>query len=309
MLICVGEILVDVFDEDGKQSLFPGGAPFNVASNALLYTKDVSFYGAVGKDEEGNFLLDFASKRPFKTLSIKTLPDYSTTKAIVSLKEGERSFHFERDSGADYHLSIQDIHWQEIQDEDIVHIGSLMLSYPEGVSFFHSFVHEIRSRSKAKISFDINYRDDIFPSEEVAKDVFIKALSEADILKFSVEELRLLSGEEEISLGLKRLLKEEQMAVVTLGKEGSLFYSKGKIVKVPSFPVKPVDTTGAGDAFYAYFLASLVNHPSFIEEEDSLIKYLTYANVAGALTTLRKGAINAAPSQEEIESFLQKTSK
>ena len=42
------------------------------------------------------------------------------------------------------------------------------------------------------------------------------------------------------------------------------------MVKVDTFPVKPVDTTGAGDAFYSYFLASLVNHPDFINDDEQI---------------------------------------
>lgn len=47
MIICVGEILVDIFRDVNKEVIKPGGTPYNVASNALLYTKDVAFIGAV----------------------------------------------------------------------------------------------------------------------------------------------------------------------------------------------------------------------------------------------------------------------
>lgn len=33
MLYCVGEILVDIFDDGDNQIILPGGAPFNVACN------------------------------------------------------------------------------------------------------------------------------------------------------------------------------------------------------------------------------------------------------------------------------------
>ena len=47
MIICVGEMLVDIFRDGDKEIIKPGCAPYNVASNALLYTKDVAFIGAV----------------------------------------------------------------------------------------------------------------------------------------------------------------------------------------------------------------------------------------------------------------------
>lgn len=164
----------------------------------------------------------------------------------------------------------------------------------------------MRAVSRAKISFDINYRDDIFSSPDEAKKVFISALKQADILKFSLEEITLLTNESDILTALKGLLNPSQIAVVTLGADGSIYYKDGKMIKVDTFPVKPVDTTGAGDAFYSYFLASLVNHPDFINRKEEIIRYLTRANVVGGLATLKKGAINSAPKEEEIDSFLNK---
>lgn len=304
MLISIGEILVDIFEDGRHKDVLPGGAPFNVACNALLYTDKVTFYGAVGDDENGRMLLDTVNKNSFDHPHIKVLSDKYTSRAIVSLKDGERSFRFERDDGADYQLRVNDIDLSKLKDEDIVHIGSLMLSYESGVSFYNELVKQIRSSSKAKISFDINYRDDIFSSPDEAKKIFISALKQADILKFSLEELELLTNKKDILEALKKLLNDKQIAVITLGSDGSMLYKDRKLIKVPTIKVKPVDTTGAGDAFYSYFLASLVNDPSFINDEKKVRFNLERANVVGALATQAKGAIGVAPSKEEIQKFL-----
>ena len=304
MLISIGEILVDIFDDGNNKTVLPGGAPFNVACNASLYTKEVGFIGAVGNDEYGKMLLDTAKEKQLKFAKIKILDNYYTSKAIVTLDKGERSFRFDRDGGADYRLDVSDVDISIIKDKDIVHIGSLMLSEQCGRNFFNQLIDEIRAHSKAKISFDINYRDDIFSSPESAKKIFIDALKKADILKFSEDEINLLSGKQDVKAGLDYLLNNDQIAVVTLGSKGSLLYKDGEIISVPTYPVKPVDTTGAGDAFYSYFLASLVNHPNFINNKEDVIRYLKRANVAGGLCTLKKGAINSAPNEKEIEKFL-----
>ena len=304
MLYSIGEILVDIFEDGDKKTIMPGGAPFNVACNALLYTKDVAFFGAVGKDSNGELLLKTAKEKGFKLLTIKEFKDKYTSRAIVSLKDGERSFRFERDSGADYQLKVDDIDLSNLKDEDIVHIGSLMLSYESGVKFYNELVKKVRSISNAKISFDINYRDDIFSSPKEAKKIFISALKQADILKFSIEELELLTNKKDILEALKELLNNKQIAVITLGSDGSMLYKDGKLIKVPTIKVKPIDTTGAGDAFYSYFLASLVNDPYFINDEKKVHLNLERANVVGALATQAKGAIGVAPTILEIQKFL-----
>ena len=305
MLISVGEILVDIFDDGHHRDILPGGAPFNVACNALKFTKKVSFVGSIGNDDNGKLLLETVNEKGFTNPIIKVLNDRYTSRAIVTLKDGERFFHFERDEGADYILDINDIDVSNIQDEDIIHIGSLMLSDKEGRDFFYALIKKIRMNTHAKISFDINYRDDIFSSADEAKKVFLEALKEADILKFSLEEIALFSEEKEISKALDELLSPNQIAVVTLGSKGSIFYKRGHIVEIPTYPVKPVDTTGAGDAFYSYFLASLVNHPDFINDDKEIRHYLSRANAVGALATLNKGAINNDLSDKLVDSFIK----
>ena len=303
MILSIGEILVDIFDDGNKQTVLPGGAPFNVACNALLYTNDVAFIGAVGKDDNGRMLLKTAEGKGFKYLNIDVLDNRDTTKAIVTLNNGERSFRFERSSGADYCLDISSIDFNRIKDNDIVHIGSLMLSEKEGIDFYHKLVKKLRASKGVKISFDINYRDDIFSSPDEAKKILIDALKEADILKFSKEEIEILTNKEDILLGLKELLNEKQIAVVTLGKDGSFYYHNGHVVKASSFPVKPIDTTGAGDAFYSYFLYAL-NEGLDLSNDKEIKNALIHANVVGGMATLKKGAIGVAPTKEEIEAFL-----
>ena len=304
MLICIGEILVDIFDDGKNKKTLPGGAPFNVACNALLYTKEVGFIGAVGDDSDGHLLINEANKRTFKLLDIKVDKNRYTSKAIVTLDNGERSFKFDRHFGADYALDINDIDLSKFKDEDIIHLGSLMLSEEMGVNFYNAIIDKIHAFCKAKISFDVNYRDDIFSSSSEAKNVYLSALRKADIVKLSIEEINLLTDEGDLIDRIKQLINDKQICVVTMGSKGSLFYQNGRYIEVPTYPVKPIDTTGAGDAFYSYFLASLVNDPKFINDEEKIKHYLKRANVVGGLTTLKMGAINSAPQEEEIDNFL-----
>ena len=303
MVLSIGEILVDIFKEKEKETVFPGGAPFNVACNIAHFNGDVAFYGAVGPDEYGKFLSKFASSQ-LKNSFIDVIQNRDTTQAVVTLDNGERSFKFIRDNGSDYILDISKLSAFDLSKTKIVHIGSLMLSYKEGRDFYYSAIKHIRASSKALISFDVNYRDDICSSVEEAKNIFINALKEADIIKFTEEELELLTNTKDIKRSLKMLLSDKQIAVVTLGKEGSIFYSKEKFIKVPSYPLKPVDTTGAGDAFYSYFLYSL-DKGLDISDDNQIKDALLRANIVGGLATQKKGAINVAPSLDEIDKFLK----
>ena len=305
MVLSIGEILVDIFVDGENKKVFPGGAPFNVACNiAHFNNEDVAFYGAVGNDEYGELLSRFAIDKlshPYIEVSKK----YHTTEAIVTLVDGERSFRFNRDSGADYHLNIDNLKICDLSNVKIVHIGSLMLSEKEGREFFDEAVKYFRQFNDIKLSFDVNYRDDIFTSEEEAKKVFLEALTEVDIIKFTSEELELLTGKQDIKESLSELLSDHQISVVTLGKDGSVFYSKDKFIKVESYPMKPVDTTGAGDAFYSYFLYEL-DKGLDINDDSRIKEALFKANIVGGLATQKQGAIGVVPTTNELKTFIEK---
>ncbi len=65
------------------------------------------------------------------------------------------------------------------------------------------------------------------------------------------------------------MLSLDKNVVVTMGKEGAMFFSEGKVYTIPAVNIKPEDTTGAGESFAGGFLAS------FIREQDP-IKALKY---------------------------------
>lgn len=298
MVLSIGEILVDIFVDGENKTVFPGGAPFNLASNIAHFGGDISFYGAVGKDEYGDFLSKFALGKVSHSL-IDRPEGRHTSEAIVSLIDGERYFRFNRDNGADYALRLACLKQFDLRHFNIVHIGSLMLSFTEGESFFYEAIDYIKSSSKALISFDVNYREDIFASSEQARKTFLKAIEYADILKFTEEELRLLSNQDDLDEAIKTLLKPHQIAFVTLGKEGSLFYGRGKKIHADTIPLVPLDTTGAGDAFYSYILYEL-DKGLEIKDEVAIRVALQKANFVGGYATQKKGAIGVVPSMDII---------
>jgi len=302
MVKVIGEILIDEFLSSNGSEKLPGGAPFNVASNIKYFGGQVSFYGAVGKDENGKYLAKIAKSKKFDQLIIKKISKKDTTIARVTLKDGERSFRFVRDNGADYILSLSNVKKMNISKNDIVHVGSLLLCYPRGKSFFNKTISYVKEL-KGKVSFDINYREDIFKDQAQAKRIFKTMMKKADILKISTEELDVLSKCKRFENQVRDLVSDNQMAFVSMGSKGSCFYFKNKFYYQESIKITPVDTTGAGDAFYSYVLYELDKNPNFVNNENQIRDVLKRANIVGALATQKKGAIDVVPSLDEIDCF------
>ena len=300
MIVCVGEILADLIakqtDEGVVYSRHAGGAPFNVACGVKKLGGNAEFYGCVGNDLIGRFLKQFASERGFGA-RIRTIPDRNTTLAFVDLDEnGDRSFCFYRKRTADYCFDEGDIE-EIVNGADIVHLGSLALGEEEGRAFFDKLIAAAHRAGK-RVSFDVNYREDIFPDRAEALNSYKKYLAAADILKLSEEELKLFSAETDEERAAREL-SQGKMLFVTLGKRGSLFSENGgAVIRVGAPDLKPVDTTGAGDAYFAGVLYTLDT-----EGVRSVVNAMKTGSVCGTLTTQKKGAIEAFPDRAQIAEF------
>jgi sugar/nucleoside kinase (ribokinase family) len=217
--------------------------------------------------------------------------------AFVDIDEnGERHFAFNRFNSADYHIDYSRL--EVIKDADIIHVGSLMLREQEGIELARYIYKKAKDLNK-KISFDVNFRDDIYTSKEEAINIYLEFIKEADILKFSEEEIELFTNNKDVKEGLKTLVNEEQLVFVSLGSKGSYYQYKGESATVETFKVKPVDTTGAGDAFYACILAYLDKVDN--RNKSTIVEIMKHANICGALACLKKGALSSLPTSEELK--------
>lgn len=295
MVLCVGEILVDMIAYETAEGVSyqrkAGGAPFNVACAINKFGGRASFVGSVGSDTIGSFLEAFIKKQNLVNYYLHKNDSRNTTLAFVDLdSEGERSFCFYRKNTADYVLP--NIPENMIEEANIVHIGSLMLSEEVGVEYAKKVIAIAKEKGKL-VSFDVNYRTDIFPDTETAIKTYKEIIELADIVKFSEDEVEIFTNEYVDSL-------KDKLLCISLGGNGSMYRFNDLESHVKSIKVKPVDTTGAGDAFYAGILANISTLKKEEWTKDLLDKAFKFGNICGALNTLGKGAIDNLPTKDEV---------
>ncbi|MEC7437313.1 MAG: ribokinase [Pseudomonadota bacterium] len=85
--------------------------------------------------------------------------------------------------------------------------------------------------------------------------------------------------------------------VITRGGEGADYYGEAGHIHQPAFAVTPVDTTGAGDCFFGYFLAGMARG-------DAMDHTLRLAAAAAALQVTQPGAAAAIPPRDAVDAFL-----
>lgn len=305
MVLCIGEILADLIGEyDGvnvKYERFVGGAPLNVASGIKNLAGTAGFVGSVGDDIIGKFLCEYCIDKKFDYFDVKLDPHHNTTLAFVQNDpNGERSFSFFRQNTADYQIDFSRL--ESISKANIVHVGSLMLREEYGRKLAHKIMDIAKANGKL-ISFDINFRDDIFSSTTEAINIYLEYIKKADILKFSEEEVSLFTGSSNLE-SLNDLVNENQLVFVTLGSNGSYYQYKHLANKVDTVQIKPIDTTGAGDAFYACVLRYLDEISLEKLTDETMVEILKKANYCGALACCKKGALSSLPSLVELDNFM-----
>jgi fructokinase len=218
----------------------------------------VELAAKVGADPFGDHLVDMMSSFGVSTRWMLHDKNHFTTFAFVSLMEnGERDFYFNR--GADGQLSRDEVDAIDLKEFSIIHFGSATAFLPGPLQIAYSSLLQKALVQDVFISFDPNYRSLLFQDN---KQSFIDQswnfLSHCHFFKVSDEEAMMLTGRSALADATNDLLsKTKSVFAITLGKEGTLLALNGETKIIPSIRIKPVDTTGAGDAFVGAVLYQL----------------------------------------------------
>ena len=262
-VICFGEALIDFVSTKADVKLrdapgfvrAAGGAPANVAAGLGKLGVRAAFMGMVGKDEFGEHLREVLRQNNVDVSLLQTTTKANTTLAFVSLTEdGERDFAFYRNPGADLLFGTDNIDESVFDGPKIFHFGSLSLVDEPARSATFRCVEIAKSRNMF-ISYDPNWRPLLWPDQETARKNMLNGLILCDWLKISEEELFFLSELDDEWQAVNFLVKKgPSLVCVTKGAKGATVWHKGNSMHMDAPKVNAVDTTGAGDAFWAAFL-------------------------------------------------------
>ena len=135
----------------------------------------------------------------------------------------------------------------------------------------------------------------IFNPSPMEDDVLALPLERVDMFLINRSEGEVLSGESTPTRIVEELKSRfpEATLILTLGAEGVLYSTPKEEIRVDALAAEVVDTTGAGDTFAGYFLASL-------QQGSAPEEALNRACRAAALCISRPGAAASIPYQTEI---------
>ena len=200
-IVALGELLIDFTDSGfspNGMKLFErnaGGAPGNMLVAAARFGRSVALLGKVGDDMHGRFLKEVLVSEGICTDGMFLDPSVFTTLAFVSLDEfGERTFSFARKPGADTCLRQEELSVELLHNCRVFHFGSISLTSDPVRSATLSALKTAKTAG-AVISYDPNFRENLWPDTETARMMICSVLQSVDFVKVSEDELEIVTGE------------------------------------------------------------------------------------------------------------------
>ncbi|WP_259236361.1 aminoimidazole riboside kinase [Aeromonas sp. BIGb0445] len=298
----MGDAVVDLIPEGELHYLkCPGGAPANVAVGVARLGGESAFIGRVGADPFGRFMADTLVAEGVDIRHLTQDPAHRTSTVLVALdEEGERSFTFMVCPSADQFLEPADLPRFEA-GQWLLSCSIALANEPVRSSCLQAMA--AIKEAGGRVCFDPNLRPEVWGNPAEMLPQVSAAIALADVVKLSVEELQLLSGEDDLAAGLATLSGPD-LVLVTRGAAGVVARIGGDLLEWVGQKVTPLDTTGAGDAFVAGLLAALAEGDR-LPALSELPAILAQAHGCGALATTAKGAMTALPTRTQLDEFLR----
>lgn len=298
-IIVVGELNVDLILNNIKgfpavgteiladeMNLTLGSSSAIFASNISTLGIPTAFIGKIGDDSFGELVTKSLKNKNVDTSLIQISSTAKTGATIVLNFGNDRAMVTH--PGAMEQLSVSEINNGDLMQARHMHVSSIFLQ--PGIK---NDVISLFSRAKKlglTTSLDVQWD----PHEKWDVD-FKKLLHYVDVFLPNETELLAITKQKSINEALNELGEYANTIALKLGKDGSLAYCKGEILKAePFLNTKVVDAIGAGDSFNAGFLFAFLNNKP-------LNKCLESGNIMGAVNTTNIGGTGAFSSFDDVK--------
>lgn len=265
---------------------FSGGKGANQAVAAARVNIPTSFFGSVGNDPSGMYLKDKLSKESLE-LHLFESEKMPTGSAFICVDENGENF-ITVSQGANNHLQADHVSDHDLQRSEVV-LLQMEVSADENLKL----AKRAQGFGKQVI---LNYA----PAVAVRRDL----IQCCNVLIVNQHELRLVASSygllDESLEDLVRSLEEVLCLTVitTLGSDGVIVAKNGEIEKCPAFKVRPLDTTGAGDAFVGCFAG-------FVSEGLPMIQAIERAMIAAGLSCTKHGTQESYCYLDELQRHIR----
>lgn len=263
----------------------PGGKSANQAAACALAGATVVMVGAVGDDAYGKLLRESLETSGVDTGFVRTSEVATGTAVITVDSQGENTIVVS--AGANGTLDLGDVQAAQQALRQVSVLGLCLEVGDAALLAAQQVVVEAGGTTVLNVS--------------PLRDVDPVLIDNAQVLIVNEHELAAVvgseSGSEPMAIAAALEKRGINRAVVTLGSHGSVAVEAGRVVALPAFPVRSLDTTGAGDAFMGTLMAA-------IAADAPLGEGAALASAFAAIATTRAGAQASYPTVSELSEYL-----
>jgi len=276
--------------EKDKIKLAPGGSEANTLTALSMLGHKAVYFGKVGEDDHGHHYHNKLLEDGVISKVIKV--NGMTGRAITFITpDSERTFATHL--GVATLLEDNEINEADIIEATFLHLTAYVLS-SEKTRKAAMQALEIAKNNNVKICLDFGDVNMVKANKEILKEVTEEYVN---IIIANESEAKEFTGKEP-EQAVDELSKISEIAIVKIGAEGSLVKSNNKLIKIPGFKVKAVDTTGAGDIYTAGFLYGLLNNLD-LETSGKIASF-----IASKVVQVKGARLDKIP-KEEIEKLIE----
>lgn len=263
--VSVGECMVELAPDGDRWNVGIAGDTFNTAwyVRALLPLDwEVAYLTSLGADPFSERALQVMQQAGIATDLVQRHPSRSIGLYAITLKQGERSFAYWRDTSAARTLADDGAVLETaLARADVVHVSGITLAIlpPEGRERLIDALIRLRERGGLTV-LDPNYRPRLWPDAQTAARVIGQAAQAASIVLPSFDDEAALFGDASPGATAQRYAGAGARTVVVKNGDRGLVLGEGSALRsLGGLPkVTPIDTTGAGDSFNAGLLSALL---------------------------------------------------
>lgn len=291
-VVVAGEALIDLIQQpDGRLMPHLGGSPWNLARALGRLGCAVSYLNPLSTDDFGAQLA--AALRAGQVRCTGGRSRLPTSLAVVNVDaQGHPDYAFYREGVADRDLAPHALLAQWPDEAVLFHVGSLALMPPDGQAWLAALAALVARGVSTSI--DINMRPMVARDRAAYAEQSRQILGRGRVVKVSDEDLLALELPGDPLVQARALLNDvTQVVVLTLGAQGAWGLTRtGERFQAPA-QVPVVDTVGAGDCFYAGFLAHLLEQGGLAGRAapapDLVAEALAFGNRVTAFNIQRAG--------------------
>jgi sugar/nucleoside kinase (ribokinase family) len=226
-----------------------GGSVANTIHGLAQLGAPSGYIGKIGDDEYGAFFRSYMEQNNISATLFKGAEDSGKSIVLIS-PDSERTFATYL--GAAIELDSSDLSLEPFKGFDYFHLEGYLVQN-------HALVEasvKLAKEAGCKISIDLASFNIVEENLEFLQGIVTDYV---DIVFANEEEARSFTGHDDPETALNAIAEKVEIAIVKIGKKGSLIKKDGEIYRAASIKANAIDTTGAGDLYASGFFYGLVS--------------------------------------------------